>query len=401
VRGVVDEQPPFVSSFFVIPLSLFLVGVLFFIALLHHQRDLIILSLLVFGVAGSAKLWARLSLSGIACRCAIDRRRVFPGEALTLTLEAENRRFLPVSLRVTVPVDGLLGPTQQTAVSGESGLLWYQKVGFRWEMTASRRGVHLLGPHHVTTGDLLGFFSTEGAVGETFQVVVYPRIVPLRRLPLPRRDFFGIPGAESPVRDPIYILGTREYQPGRPAKHIHWKASARHHRLQEKVFEPTEQEKILLAVDVDRFARHGAEEEFERTLEAVASLAVRLDGEGCAVGLVANGAGAGESGSVVPIGRNAQHLPSLLELLARLKMEPATALVEVLRNGMQLPWGTTCICFSLERQGGVVPVVEYFRRRHVPVILFVSRPGGAGDKGDSGQADVRLLDEILLVGRAG
>ena len=85
--------------------------------------------------------------------------------------------------------------------------------------------------------------------------------MPLGPLSLPRRDFFGVPGGESPVDDPVYILGTTDYQNGRPAKYIHWKASARHHRLQEKVFESTEQEKILLVVDVDQFVKAEAEDE--------------------------------------------------------------------------------------------------------------------------------------------
>ena len=122
---------------------------------------------------------------------------------------------------------GGLGGPERKPLRAEGGLLWYQTVAFRWEVTASRRGLHSLGPHRLVAGDLLGFFSRVGTEGNGLHVVVYPRIVPLRPFPLPRRDFFGIPGAEGPVKDPVFILGTRDYQPGRPAKHIHWKASAR------------------------------------------------------------------------------------------------------------------------------------------------------------------------------
>jgi uncharacterized protein (DUF58 family) len=387
----VDGQAPRLSSLFLDPLGLVLVGILLFIALLNHQHELIVLALLVLGTAGSAKLWARASRSRLACRLAVDRRRLFPGEPLALTLEARNRSCLPMALQVTEPVGGLLGPFGESALSGEAGLLWYQKVEFRWSLIASRRGVHRLGPHRCTTGDLFGFFTSAWMAEETLEIVVYPRIIPIARFPLPRRDFFGVPGAESPVRDPVYILGTREYQPGRPAKHIHWKATARHHRLQEKLFEPTEQEKILLAVDVEGFARHGAEQEFERVLEAVASLAVRLDRQGSAVGLITNGVVEGGSGSVVPIGRHPQHLPSILELLARLSMQPAAPLLAAVRARNHLPWGISCLCFALENAGGTISAVDYFARRHVPVILFVARPGSG-----VAQADVRPLQGILL-----
>lgn len=390
-----DGQAPRLSSFFLLPPGLVCVGILLFIALLNRQQPLIVLSLLVLGTAGCAKLWARASRSRLASRAAVDRSRLFPGERLALTLEVGNRSFIPVALEVTAPVDGFLDPSGEPAVNGEAGLLWYQTVEFRWMLTASRRGVFRLGGQRCTTGDLFGFFGSTRTAGEVLEVVVYPRVVPTARFPLPRRDFFGIPGAESPIRDPIYILGTREYQPGRPAKHIHWKATARHHRLQEKLFEPTEQEKILLAVDVEGFARLGAAEEFERTLEAVASVAVRLDREGCAVGLIANGAVEGGTGSAVPIGRHPQQLPTILETLARLRMKPTANLVDAVRGGNHVPWGISCLCFSADSGGGAASVPDYFARRHVPAILFVTRPGGG-----AAHADVRPLETILLEERA-
>ncbi len=391
-----DGQAPGLSSLFLVPPSLVFVGFLLFVALLNHQHELIILSLLLLGTAGSAKLWARASRSRLACRSAVDRCRLFPGEPLALSLEVANRSCLPVALQVTTPGGGLLGPSGEIAVSGEAGLLWYQQVEFRWALTASRRGVYRLGSHRCSAGDLFGFFTSTWMAGEAREIVVYPRLVPVARLRLPRRDFFGVPGAESPVRDPVYLLGTREYQPGRPAKHIHWKATARHHRLQEKLFEPTEQEKILLAVDVEGFARQGAVQEFERTLEAVASVATRLDREGSAVGLISNGAVEGDGGSVVPIGRHPQHLSSVLELLARLSMKAVAPLLDAVRAGNHLPWGISCLCFSFAKDRGTASALDYLARRHVPAILFVASPGG-----EEAQADVRLLRGILLEEQAG
>ena len=391
-----DEQGPRLSSLFLVPPSLVIVGILLFVGLLKQQQMLIILSLLVLGTAGSAKLWARVSRSRLACRAAADRSRLFPGEPLVLTLEVGNRGWLPMALQVSAPVGGLRGPSGEPTVTGEAGLLWYQTVEFPWRLTAAQRGVHRLGPHRCTTGDLFGFFTSTWVAGESLEIVVYPRIVPLARFPLPRRDFFGVPGAESPVRDPVYILGTREYQPGRPAKHIHWKATARHHRLQEKLFEPSEQAKILLAVDVEGFARDGDGQEFERMLEAVASVALRLDREGSAVGLIANGMVEGGGKARVPIGRHPQHLPSILERLARLSLTPAAPFLDAVRAGDHLRSGISCLCFAVETAGGTLAALDYFAHRHVPVILFVARPGGSG-----AQADVRPLEGLFLEERAG
>jgi uncharacterized protein (DUF58 family) len=349
---------------------LFFVGILFFVALLNGQRDLIILSLLVFAMAGGLKLWTRFSPARMRCSLMLEKNRVFAGDMLSLKAHAENGKFLPVWLEMEVPVDGSSYslPGEETPLAGQGSLLWYQMTGFQWEFTAAMRGVREIGPLKIVTGDLFGFFQKEREIGEALQAVVYPRLVPLGPLDLPRRDFFGVPGGESPVDDPVYILGTNDYQNGRPAKYIHWKASARHHRLQEKIFESTEQEKILLVVDVDQFVKAEAKDQFERTLEVVASVAVRLDRQGCAVGLLTNGITQGIS-PVVSISRSPQQLSDILEAFARLKMEPGEALIDMLRK-IEIPWGTSCLYFTLREDPATDVVKAHFKRRKTPVVPF-------------------------------
>jgi len=393
-----DAQDRGVPTIFAIPLMQFIVGSLLFIALLHGERDLTILSLLVLGLVFGAKLWTRISLSGIESHSMVDKQKVFPGEKLTLRISAENKKFLPVWLQVNVPLDGPLCPSSdETTLTKEDSLLWYQGAHFQWELTAKRRGVHQIGPPHILAGDLFAFFSKEKKAKGFHHIIVYPRLVSLKSFSLPRRDFFGVPGAKSPVHDPIYILGTRDYQHGQPAKYIHWKASARYHRLQEKVFESTEQEKVLLVVDVDQFARNRAEEEFEHTLEIVASLAVRLDRRGYAVGLVTNGVIVGEGQNIVPITRNSKQLPAILEVLARLQMEPKRDLIDTLRYGLELSWGVSCVHFSYEENERVVPLKEYFKHRKTPVMFFVCRPRStSGEDRSKVWQKIHRLDDICI-----
>jgi hypothetical protein len=199
------------------------------------------------------------------------------------------------------------------------------------------------------------------------------------------------------VHDPVYILGTRDYQHGRPAKHIHWKATARHHKLQEKVFEPTAQEKVLLVLDVRQYAGQKAEDEFESTLEIIASMAVLLDRRNCAVGLATNCLVRGGRSSVVPVARNAGQLTTLLETLARLQMEPGADLVDTMRDRLTLPWGLSCLSFTLEQGSEGQALEGYFRDRRVPCTFFVNRPGsGRAGNGYSGGSLMRGLDEVRI-----
>jgi uncharacterized protein (DUF58 family) len=384
-------------SVFVIPLMQLIVGVCLFISLLYHQRELTILALIVLGITIGTNLWSRLSLSGIRCSARVDKQKLFPGESLTLHVSAENARFLPVWLQMSMHVEGAIDPSSgEINFTSDCWLLWYQQADFNWELVARRRGVYRVGSAHMEVGDLFGFFPREKRTEGDIDVIVYPRLVPLKPLSLPSRDFFGVPGGKSSVQDPIYILGTRDYQHGRPARHIHWKASARQNRLQEKVFEPSQQKKVLLAVEVSQFERANASESFERTLEVVGSLAVQSYQRGYALGLVTNCVVDGGP-STLPMGRSPQKLSSILEILARMKMRADGGLVDTMRRIPELPWGVNCVHFSYEQDEGTTATAQYFSHTKIPMIFVVcsSRSQWEGD-GHTPGSRTYCLDEIHM-----
>ncbi|MFA6346023.1 MAG: DUF58 domain-containing protein, partial [Syntrophales bacterium] len=85
-------------------------------------------------------------------------------------------------------------------------------------------------------GDLLGLCRKEKTLSFERDIVVFPRLLPLRDLEPPFRDYFGIHPAKGIIEDPAWYEGTREYSGNKPARNIHWKASARTDRLQTKEF---------------------------------------------------------------------------------------------------------------------------------------------------------------------
>lgn len=361
-----------VSSLFITSIMMVAVGLFLFIGLLNHQHDLTILCILVFGIAITLKVWAKLAGKKIIYRLATDRYRAFPGEKFIFTATVENHKPLPVWLEVEAPVDGPLNAfAEPVPFTGQQTLLWYQRTRFQWQLTTLRRGIYEVGPIRTISGDLLGFFQNESINNERLQVVVYPRIVPLAPFNFPKREFFGIPGGESPVDDPVYILGTSDYHYGRPARYIHWKASARHQRLQEKVFDSSVQEKILFLIDVEGFAKTNAEESFEWGLEVIASLAMQFDRRGCAIGLLTNGVMKGSSSSVA-ISRSSQQVSTVLETLARLRLECREDFIDTIKVAGSVPWGTTCLCLSLDEDTGSRIIVEYLKRWKTPVVMLTT-----------------------------
>ncbi|MBN2568383.1 MAG: DUF58 domain-containing protein [Deltaproteobacteria bacterium] len=392
---VMETKEGRLPTVFVIPLMQFIAGVFLFIALLYKQRDLVMLALLVLGFMGMSKVWSMMSLSRIKCCASVDKERLFPGDILNLQVDVQNAKFLPVWLRVTTSVKGSLSLySGEGTFTGESGLLWYQKVTFYCALIARKRGIHRVGPPHVTVSDLFGFFPREKERMEDLDVIVYPQLYPLRSVELPRLDFFGIPGARNPVEDPVYILGVRDYQNWRPARYIHWKASARHHHLQEKAFESSEQAKVLLVLDVSRFVKKEAREDFEKIIELVASLAVQFDQLGYAVGFATNGAVEGGT-SVLATGRNRKKMSSILETLARLQMDVKEDLLYTLRHRIKPLWGMSCLHFSCEEDMSLIAAEEYYSHMKIPVSYCVCHPESQG-QGDGRKVRGKVLsvDEI-------
>lgn len=382
-----------VPTFLVIPPIQFVVLLLLFMALLYGQRDLALLSILTLCFVSGAWLWTKASLFGLTCHSLVDKAKCFPGAKVIYLIVAENKKILPIWLQLLVPISEQLHPAPGEKILLREGcLFWFQRGHFQWELTAKRRGVHHIGPPRILAGDILAFFFRKMNSPEQHQILVYPRTFPLPTFALPRRDFFGIPGAKSPVQDPIFLLGTRDYQHGRPAKYIHWKASARRNCLQEKVLEPTQQEKVLLIVNVTQFARRQAEEDFEKTLEMTASLASQFSQRGLSLGLVTNGSLEGGGVALVPIARSNQQLPVIMEVLARLQMKSRVRIKDALDSGTALTWGLSCVYLCYQDDHTVDIMQEYFRQCRTPVVFLVchSRQGARPDRSPSASKVYRL-----------
>ena len=95
----------------------------------------------------------------------------------------------------------------------------------------------------------------------------------------------------------------------------------------------------MLAVDVAHFARLGLKENFERALEVAASVAVWLEQEGGAMGIVCSGALAGGRPAIVPLSRSSRQLSEVLEVLGRLQLKPAGTLQECCGMASNFPGG--------------------------------------------------------------
>jgi len=382
------------SSLFLLPaFQLLLAGLLLF-ALSQGQRELAVLSFLLLALGTGARLWTAISQKGLALGSTVDRERVMPGEKITLGLHLANDKVWPVWVQVKAPLpDALLLAPAAGQLATRGSLLWYQKAQVTWELTAVRRGVQTLGPFKLQSGDIFDFFAETTEVSRCHEVLVYPRLAPLGPLYLPKSELFGVPGPKNPVQDPAYILGTREYSHGQPARHIHWKASARHDRLQEKVFESTRHEKVLLTVDVASFRNAVALKEFERALEVVAAVASRLDRQGHPVGLSTDCLLAESVPAAVPVGRTTRQLALIMDLLARLTLESALGTRDPTITPLAHGQGTTLLYFAYGMDETARRAKERYALQGIRFLFFLSTTTPESD-----MRQVRSLEALRLDG---
>jgi uncharacterized protein (DUF58 family) len=340
------------------------------LALIYQQRDFALFMILLLGITLGADLWSRRSLHRIQVTAELNRIKIFPGEGVQIKIHVKNAKWLPVWLRIELPDNIVEHEAEGLPVQTETRLLWFQSASFEWTLTPEKRGVYVLGPPKIWVGDLMGFYPRRKASGTALHLIVFPRLVPVKSFSIPRRDYFGTPGAKSPVWDPVFILGTREYQSWQPARYIHWKASSRQPRIQQKIFEPSEQAKVLLMVAVEQFALNHADDAFENTLEIAASLAVQWNRRGFALGFMTDGAVTGNKPGVLPVAYNARQLSMILETLARLQMRKAEKINDVFHKEFNSAWGVSCARFAYKPDPMTILINTRFKKRKIPTVSF-------------------------------
>ncbi|MFH1646757.1 MAG: DUF58 domain-containing protein [Chloroflexota bacterium] len=325
----------------------------------NGQVVIVIVLALVLAAAGLAWLWSRYSLASVTAERTLSEHRIFPGESIELQLRLANRKLLPLpwielddEMSTGLNPDTPLAPGYRPGygrLSRTASLLWYTSVGWKHRLYGKRRGYYTLGPLTLTSGDIFGFYPRYLTRAATDHVIVYPKIFPIARLGIPPLYPIGETTAEKRIfEDPVRVIGVRDYTPQDSLRHIHWKASARHQRLQVKVFEPTTTLTVALFVAVDSFRRGGPRDEdvFELGISTAASVASHLIERHSSVGLYVNSKLADTARPVEMMpGSSTEQLVAVLEALAKVTPEASSPFVDFLQSGMTgLPWGTTLLC---------------------------------------------------------
>lgn len=349
-----------------------LLALILFVGVIRGQVALIMVGILLMGASIVFALWSRLAVGSLSYRRFFDPPRIFAGETSELVTEVSNHAWLPMPwVRIYERFPGAVVPAQSRAegsdgrgggprVTAESwyrrrslSLAWRERVTTRERMTCARRGYYTIGPTDLETGDPTGLFAEHVRIGETRELIVYPRLAAIPDLHLSSGAPFGNRKAPPPtIEDPAQFAGVRDYRPGDPRRWVDWKASARRMRLQTRVFTPTTLDSVVVALNVQTMehAWQGYDaDRFESAVSVAAAVLAQSVEAGCPVGLAVNGSGADSEGFQIflPPNRRPSQLEDALATLAQLAPIPTLEFGTFLRRiAANFPYRTGLIVVS-------------------------------------------------------
>ena len=337
-------------------------------------------------VAGVSWMWNKVSLEDVFYERTLSQNRVFMGEEVQMSISLINKKPVPLGrleAEDDIPIeieflDAEMVPSANPSthtLRHTTSIAWYERIRWEYTIKCSQRGLFKIGPVHVESGDLFGFFNNEKTFSHQDYLLVYPRVVPLIELGMPAsRPLGDVKGGLRIYEDASRPSGLREYQQGDPMKIVDWKASARMQRLQVRTFEPSTTVTIVLAVDVDTTAHYWegySSVNLERVTTAAASLATYVTERQYSLGLFSNGTPMlADRPMKVPPSQSPEQLTIVLEALATIRpLAMGQMWAQLAQNARQFPLGATLVIVTAFFQPEMTDVIHTLKGHGYKLVI--------------------------------
>jgi uncharacterized protein (DUF58 family) len=310
--------------------------------------------IVVYGVlllAALTWLYQRRALRHVTYERYFSRQAAFEGDTIEMVERIANRKLLPVPwLRLESMLSRHLVFGRQENLGVSSGELLqnhislfslrpYRQIVRRHEVHLAKRGWYRLDSVTMTAGEPFGLVRAVRTFPVSLTLLVYPRGVPLRELPLPNHSWLGeLPVRRWIVEDPFLAAGVRDYRSGDPLKAVHWKATARTGRLQVHKRDHTADHRLFICLNMEvtetMWKTVTEPERIERGIRYAASVAEYALRNGLETGFLSNGwlAGGKRQPVRIPPAGGAARLTDLLEAMAKLELESAGSMALLLEQ---------------------------------------------------------------------
>lgn len=355
-------------------------------------------------------VWALFSLRGVTLEREARTLRSQVGQVFEERFDVRVNGRLPrlwLEVRDESPLPGAHGSRVLTLLPGN------QSRSYRAVTRLTRRGVFLLGPTVLTSGDPFGLFPVTHTVSSDTSLLVYPMITEVPGFPSPAGL---LSGGEALRRRTHQITpnaaGVRDYAPGDSLNRIHWVSTARRGRLMVKEFELDPFAPVWIFLDAARPAQaalpHVEADDApvnylskrgtymlppsteEYGISAAASLARYFIQRKRAVGLACKG----DTLQILQAEAGGRQLGKMLEALALLRAEGDLSLLAlVMAQARHLPRGSTAVIITPSVENDVAIALDYLQRRSLrPVAVLLDAESFGGPAGAAAlAASIRLM----------
>lgn len=362
----------------------FAAGVVALLAWVLNAAQLYWMAGVLFLLPYASRLFSRIELHGLSLEREMPPA-VHQGELVPVRLHARNSLALP---KLQLSVDEQL-PSGLISERKEPLPLYLgprAEDELEYSFRAGRRGAYTLSTLRIYATDLLGLAKETGTIEAEAKLVVYPRVIELPDRLLPPDLGGGHAPLESAQRqgEGASFFGIREYRPGDPLRHVHWRTAARLGKLTVVEWDAEESRNAVVAVETQSGSERplGTATTLDLAAGMAASLASRILGTGDTLRLLAPGF---SSWKAAP-DRGLEVLPALLEALARMRAEePASVAVELRRVAPQLEPGTVVCWLAPRPDTALLETARYLQVARLRPVIYalLEQPSGRPSDWDS------------------
>jgi uncharacterized protein (DUF58 family) len=363
-----------------------LTGLVFLLQLLRPDR---VWTVLLVGLGGAwlfAALWAKSLRRSIH----LDREVRFGwaqvGDRLQERFTLVNTGWAPALWAEIQDHSNM----QDYSASRVTSIGFYAGMQWGTEGNCTRRGLYMLGPTDLRTGDPYGVYQVTFHIPDTAVLMVLPPVVSLPSIEVAPGGRVG--EGKRPRREAIETTvssdGVREYLPGEALKAVHWPTSARREALYVHQFEHAPASDWWITLDLNSLAQIG--EGFDSTEEhgiiLAASLADRGLRQGKSVGLAA----CGKELIWLPPQRSAAHRMDILRALATASRGERSLEDLLASQKGELRRGASLVVITADMTAGwITQLIQLASSGVTPTVLLLD-PASFGGETPASSA-IRLL----------
>lgn len=244
----------------------------------------------------------------------IEDPKVFEGDELEIVLHIKSlsRSLGTVEIYDTIPSSmKITSGTNKVLVNLNKG----EQVTLKYKVQCPLRGYYNFGPVLVRNGDFFNLFMQKRSIQDKTTVVVYPRMLDVRTVPIDSKYRKLHPGSITMrhVGSGSDFHSIRDYFPQDSFKNINWKVSARQRKLMVNQYETEDVFDVMILVDSRAKAAVGTTlyNPLEYSVRAALTIGDHVMKRSNRVGLITYG----EKVKIIPPGNGDTQMAQVMALL--------------------------------------------------------------------------------------